>query len=550
MKSSTFQEIMIDCMFCLTCNKKYRQRCQHCGYSLQTQAASLLMDMKREAKTEYFKSSSNHCMITSLNDSLLMVVASYLDPPDVYRLAQTSKQFHKPSTELSTRHFLSPPQLKPVEYLQNNTVTNLASRLLQQSLIHGLTSVLQAVNTNVSINELRRIVKFQEDELSMDRKVLLSGSVAVQIATGKRFKEFDLDFFCNRQSAPGFRQLMRDLGYCCESVLPHYNDHADQYNLRDIHHVETFIPSSDVETVAISTLVGEYYRAWNAQLAAVEADDEVPPELEHIDMSVLNYRNLCLHMMQRNSRYRFPRDYPVALTTPNNFFAGSDDANISSKNGSIQLVVCRTCPILAINQFDMDICKSSFDGRRLNIVSMNDTFNFRTKSDHHMKFINCYVPCFLLSGDRSVDTCCCHDAACKTCIRSVTHVLSDTETSDDMIIHIMQCVVDTVKSVDRLTQLAVVGTDNFKLLYSGSNLDYTPKYFLALHNKLVRLLQRALKYLHRGIDVPLSENVKVLLGCSIHQYDQDQDMFARPSKRARLLCENTVDMVGFNGENL
>eukprot|EP00957_Ditylum_brightwellii_P038861 2937424-Ditylum_brightwellii.AAC.1 len=136
-----------------------------------------------------------------------MAVASYLDPPDVYSLAQTCTQFHTPSTELSTRHFLSPPQIKPLEFLQNNEVTNLASRLLQESLVHGFSSVLQ---TALSINEARRIVKFQEDESNMGRKVLLSGSAAVQAVTGKRFKEFDLNFLCNRQSASGFRQLMRD----------------------------------------------------------------------------------------------------------------------------------------------------------------------------------------------------------------------------------------------------------------------------------------------------------------------------------------------------
>ena len=88
-----------------------------------------------------------------------------------------------------------------------------------------------------------------------------------------------------------------------------------------------------------------------------------------------------------------------------------------------------------------------------------------------------------------------------------------------------------VKNVDKRTELTVLGTDNFKLLYSGSNLDYTPRYFVALHNKLIRLLQRAVKYLHCGIDVPLCETIKVLLGCSIHQH-------ARPSKRARLFCES------------
>ena len=51
-------------------------------------------------------------------------------------------------------------------------------------------------------------------------------------------------------------------------------------------------------------------------------------------------------------------------------------------------------------------------------------------------------------------------------------------------------------------------------------------YFVALHNKLVILLQRALKYIKRGIDVPLSDNVKELLGYAFHN-----DNVVPPSKR-------------------
>ena len=64
-------------------------------------------------------------------------------------------------------------------------------------------------------------------------------------------------------------------------------------------------------------------------------------------------------------------------------------------------------------------------------------------------------------------------------------------------------------------------------LYSGSSIDYTPKYFVALHNKLVILLQRALKYIKRGIDVPLSDNVKELLGYAFHNHN---DNVVPPSK--------------------
>ena len=133
------------------------------------------------------------------------------------------------------------------------------------------------------------------------------------------------------------------------------------------------------------------------------------------------------------------------------------------------------------------------------IVSMNDTFNSRTKSDYHIDFINCYVPYFL-SGVES------------NYINALAHI-SDTEVCDDMLLHIMQCVINTANDVDMHTQVTVLGTDNFRLLNSGSNLDYTPRYCLALHNKIVRLLKRALKYTQRGIDVPLSDTlIEMLLG--------------------------------------
>ena len=322
---------------------------------------------------------------------------------------------------------------------------------------------------------------------------------------------------------------MKEFGYCCESVIPHY-ELADQPYLSEepqhIHHVETFIPREGIETVEISTLISRYYRAWNAHIAAEESDDEVPPEL--VDMTFLNYRNVCLHNIQRNSQHRFPRDYPVALTPQSNF-TGPDNASTRNKckNSSIQLIVCRTCPTQAIAHFDMDICKSNFDGKLVRIVSMNDTFNFRTKAHDYMQFINCYIPYYFQGVIESYRGYSPLESFYTSTLNRVTlnHV-SDTEVSDEMLIHITQCMVKTAKNVDSRTQVTVLGTDNFKLLYSGSSIDYTPKYFVALHNKLVILLQRALKYIKRGIDVPLSDNVKELLGYAFHN-----DNVVPPSKR-------------------
>eukprot|EP00986_Skeletonema_menzelii_P010205 scaffold4887_cov153-Skeletonema_menzelii.AAC.3 len=370
--------------------------------------------------------------ITSLSDTLLLTIASYLNPPEMYNLAQSCKRFEMPSTELSALHLLSGPKKKPAENSRKNVVKSVASRLIQESLLHGVANVIQrAIN---SLSKGKKIVEFQEKELDLGRKVLLSGSAAVQIATGKQFDNFDLNFYCNRQSVPGFRQLMRDCGFCCMGIRPSpipYCHHTD--TPRTIHHIEIFVPSSGIETVPIKKVTSEYYRAWNAHAAAAENDDEVPRDLENPSFDFMNHRNLLLHKFQRHGQ-RFPRDYPIALTPQHNFTTREHDENDDQNGGSIQLAVCTTCPTQAIRQFDMEILK-------------------------------------------------------------------------------------TARNVDSQTQLAVLGTNNFRMLYGGGDghLDYTPRYFLGLHNNLMRLLRRALRYIQRGIHVPLSDNVKVLLDCTITQ---------------------------------
>ena len=179
---------------------------------------------------------------------------------------------------------------------------------------------------------------------------------------------------------PGFRQLMRDCGFCCMGIRPSpipYCHHTD--TPRTIHHIEIFVHSSGIETVPIKKVTSEYYRAWNAHAAAAENDDEVPRDLENPSFDFMNHRNLLLHKFQRHGQ-RFPRDYPIALTPQHNFTTREHDENDDQNGGSIQLAVCTTCPTLAIRQFDMEICKANFDGTQVRIPSMSHTFNSQTNT--------------------------------------------------------------------------------------------------------------------------------------------------------------------------
>jgi len=60
--------------------------------------------------------------------------------------------------------------------------------------------------------------------------------------------------------------------------------------------------------------------------------------------------------------------------------------------------------------------------------------------------------------------------------------------------------------IDKRTQLTVLGTKTFSLL----DWETHPRYFLALHNKLVKRFIRALKYSKRGIQVPISDTLQEL----------------------------------------
>ena len=233
--------------------------------------------------------------------------------------------------------------------------------------------------------------------------------------------------------------------------------------------------------------------------AEIDGDDDVVHQQEIIDMSFLNHRNHRLYRIQK-SKFRFPKDYPIALAPPADIPASQIPYETNS-NGYIELVVCKSCPKLAVAHFDMSICKSYYDGDHVRVFDMHNTMNLQTKSDHHINFINIYVPCFLRSP--------------YTVLKDMLVPLSDTEICDEKIILIMQCVVEAAKNVDSDTQLEVLGTDNFRLLYCGVDIDFTPKYFVDLHNRLVILLQLALKYINRGINVPINDDTKQLIGVSI-----------------------------------
>lgn len=109
--------------------------------------------------------------------------------------------------------------------------------------------------------------------------------------------------------------------------------------------------------------------------------------------------------------------------------------------------------------------------------------------------------------------------------------LSIQHTSNNKIMQIMQCLVNTSNMVDHRTNRAVFGTSKLCLLSSNVDTSLDANYFLHLHNKLIQQFQRALKYSKRNIDVPISQDLKQLF-LDPHK-DEDEGDLGPPLKRAR-----------------
>jgi len=413
----------------------------------------------------------NRCSVTmtSLCDSLLLQIAAYLDPLDAYNLAITTKKIHVPSTEISTRHYLSPPESRPFLAAQLNNVTNVASRLVQESLIRGLARALRQSCASFTLDMAKQLVKLQINEMKQRRKVLLSGLALVQTVTGKKLQGASLDFYCTSSSLPGFRTLMLNIGYVCSSAVPRVDDDS-------ILHIETYAPKRGLRTLPVTTIL-DIFRPMYSQF--------IQDTLQQQDATFFNYRNLCLSNIQKIHRHRFPKDYPFTYCPKES----------DSRQNSIQLFVCAINPEEVVRRNDLDICKCWFDGESVHIPNAKDTFYSRSTCSEHIQFINEYVPNYVA------------DLA----FESPFETLSESSVSDEKIMDIIQSIADTMQSVSHQTQVAVLGPDQ---CYRSSSYCVA----LHLHNKWIRMLKRALHYIQLGFDIPISNDIKeMFLGVEIAQ---------------------------------
>lgn len=448
-------------------------------------------------------------MISTLPDSILLEIASYCTAPDMHHLSQTTSLFHRSSNELSMKHLLSPLPVdadagasnveavpKPKE--TRNVVNNLASKMLQQTLVIGLVQVLKESNAKLSLEQTRKLANLMASKKDTNG-ILLSGSCMVQAATGKRFNKdeggYDIDIYCNAKSLPDLRDLLVDFGLCCESVIPFYSSIGAQD--KAISHVETYVinPNSTYFTTTVADIVNRH------------ADNA------HVEMGDLS--NAGLHRLRRNDllsllqlteglkHLRFRLDFPVTIY-PKLTGAKAIDIIVCSDNHT---------PMSVVGMFDLEICKSTFNGHKFNVVSPQMTYNFHTDADSMNELLNRYMSYYLNPPNESMR-------------REVIHSCKQTinRPNEMMTMHLMSSFLSAF-----LEQGGTATTIPHLHRYKK----FTQEYFVCLHNFLVMRLKRALKYMSRGIAVPIDNDIIInLLGKDALEAIPKQ---LTPAKRRRKL---------------
>ena len=335
------------------------------------------------------------CSLSDLNEETLEHVASFLPPPSVFNLLLAWKK--------SFWGAPAPATGPGPSSRASLALTPFARRLIQSALKRHLEGVVRAVTTRHSPHDDKRpafelddvfpdVEDFDFLEDSATPQVLISGSLAVQAALGKDGEECDwrhadVDIFCTAEAAPFVRKrLFERCGLICTGLMSSYGVTSFDMDVDDplqgmkinsqrsdrllLSHVESYAPrptkgdtfggfESDDED-ALKYDSDEYYeqvKKWGAETveSALSGEDS--------DFSPLGF--------PRGDTFLY--DYNL------------DDSSF------VQLIIgipgrvadARTL----LREFDLEICKCSYDGRTFRVPAPVQTFASRSTVDPARRYL-------------------------------------------------------------------------------------------------------------------------------------------------------------------
>mmetsp|Transcript_12696 Transcript_12696/g.19158 ORF Transcript_12696/g.19158 Transcript_12696/m.19158 type:complete len:437 (-) Transcript_12696:115-1425(-) len=404
---------------------------------------------------------SNEPTLIGLPHDILHTIAGFLHPPDVHSLndAFSPDGFTNQSTHL--------PDSNVTEFRDgflSASTSTLANALLYKSQLEGLTDVLHSGPAQFSYEDIKALFTLQKNLRESDLlPILLSGSTMVQTMTGLRFSDSDLDFYVDSFGAHALRDFLRSLGFVCHRVSSSYHGFHFQDSQEIIHHVESYIlPSPATVTTTALTL----RRRWRFKSV---------PTLSRLNSIKNRTRGRNLDWLHGD--YFIPHDFP--------FTNNADDC----VKKICDIVVTRDgfTPQHAIDQFDLNICKCTWDGTKMTNPNGNKTY-LKTTAWHEDwgTLVNGYMQKYI------------HHLNCTSRIhpspRNPPTVLN--------LVFIMNSLSSVV--IDNNAKIPCI---EHGFTCNCLNQAFDNNYYRSLNRTILRRFKRMVKYTARGICMPLESDL-------------------------------------------
>ena len=302
-----------------------------------------------------------------LDNEILIYIADYLNPCDVYGFSRICRSFYRPMNDLNCTQLIG-------HHLMYNTLWSSLDYILQT----------KHLTTNPKNNVLKLYEEMTKTETIAKDSTAICGSTMTQAIERQPIQESDLDCYTTYASAAAFRTLLIELGLIYVSYCPLYDYTKLGLNMGEhIHHVEHYsrMPPENQEFVFSNEDDGEIN--WQFHKALIY--DKKPRYIR------INKEKYFLKTLKN---VPFPYDHRL-------YQSGSTKA----KRGVIvDLVVVNERQEIGsvINNFDMDICSASFNGRSFHIPNPRYAFYKKiqlTNVDRN-QFLNAYFHLLLKETNR------------------------------------------------------------------------------------------------------------------------------------------------------
>ena len=333
------------------------------------------------------------CSLSDLNEETLEHVASFLPPPSVFNLLLAWKK--------SFWGAPAPATGPGPSSRASLALTPFARRVIQSALKRHLEGVVRAVTTRYSPHDDKRpafelddvfpdVEDFDFLEDSATPQVLISGSLAVQAALGKDGEErywrhADVDIFCTAEAAPFVRKrLFERCGLICTGLMNSYGasldeDVADplQGNMTRSRRGGRLL-LSHVERYAPRPTKGDTFGTF-------ESDDEnaLTYDSDEYYEQVKKWGAETIESALSGEHFAFsPLGFPPGDTFLYDY---------SLDNSFVQLIIGLPGRVAdardLLREFDLEICKCSYDGRTFRVPAPVQTFASRSTVDPARRYL-------------------------------------------------------------------------------------------------------------------------------------------------------------------